>query len=83
MTVSKKQQASVHKYVREHYDRISLTVPQGKRDQIREHASGQGESINAFLNRAGDETMIRGKEKRPEESVLPALFISKFISKIM
>ena len=35
MTVSKKQQAHVTAYVKAHYDRISLTVKQGKLDQIR------------------------------------------------
>ena len=59
MPVSKKQQASVHKYVKEHYDRISVTVPQGKREVIRHHAASQGESINGFINRAIDETMER------------------------
>ena len=59
MTVSKKQQASVHKYVREHYDRISLTVPQGKKEQIKEHAENRGESVNGFINRAIDETIER------------------------
>lgn len=57
MPVSKKQQASVHKYVREHYDRISVTVPQGKREEIRQHAESQGESVNGFINRAIDEAM--------------------------
>lgn len=59
MPVSKKQQASVHKYVREHYDRISVTVPQGKKDRIKEHAAAQDESVNSFINRAIDETMKR------------------------
>ena len=61
MAVSKKQQASVHKYVREHYDRISLTVPQGKKEQYRKHAESRGESLNAFMSRAADETMERDK----------------------
>lgn len=63
MPVSKKQQASVHKYVREHYDRISVTVPQGKREEIRQHADTQGESVNGFINRAIDEAMERDKGK--------------------
>ena len=62
MPVSKKQQASVHKYVREHYDRISVTVPQGKKDAIRDHAKGRGESVNGFINRAISETMERDQE---------------------
>lgn len=59
MPVSKKQQASVHKYVREHYDRISVTVPQGKKDKIKQHAAAQEESVNSFINRAIDEAMER------------------------
>lgn len=62
MTVSKKQQASVTKYVRDHYDRISLTVPQGKRAEIKAHAESLGESVNGFINRAIDEQMQRDKE---------------------
>lgn len=63
MTVSKKQQASVTKYVKEHYDRISVTVPQGKRDIIKSHAEEHGESINGFINRAIDETIEHDQEK--------------------
>ncbi len=63
MTVSKKQQASVTKYVKDHYDRISVTVPQGKRDQIKAHAESQGESVNGFINRAIDEQMQRDNHR--------------------
>lgn len=63
MTVSKKQQASVTKYVKDHYDRISVTVPQGKRDQIKAHAESQGESVNGFVNRAIDEQMQRDNHR--------------------
>ena len=66
MPVSKKQQASVSKYVREHYDRISITVPQGKREIIRAHAEDHGESINGFVNRAIDETMSRDQSTGKE-----------------
>ena len=66
MPVSKKQQASVSKYVREHYDRISVTVPQGKRAEIQAHAAGHGESVNGFINRAIDETMERDQSTGKE-----------------
>jgi len=59
MTVSKKQQAHVTAYVKAHYDRISLTVKQGKLDQIKAHAAIMGESVNAFIGRAVDEAMER------------------------
>lgn len=64
MPVSKKQQACVTKYVKAHYDRISVTVPQGKLDIIKAHAAKLDEgSVNAFINRAIDEAMERDKEK--------------------
>lgn len=59
MPVSKKQQACVTKYVKEHYDRISLTVPQGQKERIRLHAERLGESLNGFVNRAIYETIDR------------------------
>ena len=40
-------------------DRISLTVPKGRREQIQSHASAHGESVNGFINRAVRETIER------------------------
>lgn len=45
------------------YDRINLMVSKGKKDEIKEHAEACGESTNAFINRAIDETIERDKEK--------------------
>ena len=59
MAVSKAQQASVNKYVKNNYDRINVTMPKGKRDVLKAHAEAQGESVNCFINRAIDETMAR------------------------
>ena len=59
MAVSKAQQASVNKYVKNNYDRINVTMPKGKRDVLKAHAEAQGESVNGFINRAIDETMAR------------------------
>ena len=46
------------------YDRINLTVPKGKKELIQAHAIAQGESVNAFLNRAVDEAMERDNSKK-------------------
>ena len=62
MTVSKKQQASVTKYVKENYDRLGVTCPKGMNAKIKTHAESMGESVNAFVNRAIDETMERDKK---------------------
>lgn len=59
--VSKAQQKAVHKYVKANYDRLDLTMPKGQKDTIKAHAAAQGESVNAFINRAIMEAMERDK----------------------
>ena len=61
MAVSKAQQASVNKYVKSNYDRINVTMLKGRREVIQAHAAAQGESVNAFINRAIMEAMERDK----------------------
>lgn len=65
MPVSKAQQKAVHKYIKANYDRQEITMPKGKKDAVKAHAESQGESVNAFINRAIDETIERdiGKEE--------------------
>ena len=63
MPVSKAQQASVNKYVKSNYDRINVTMPKGKREEIKEFADNQGESVNGFINRVIDSAMGRSTEK--------------------
>ena len=57
MTVSKKQQASVNRYIAKSYDRINLTVSKGKKERIQNYAQSVGESVNGFINRAIDDAM--------------------------
>lgn len=62
--ISKAQQKAVHKYIKNNYDRVELTVkPKGKKDEIKSHAEQHGESLNSFINRAIDETMKRDSKK--------------------
>ena len=49
-------------WIAEKLDRINLTVPKGLKELIKAHADAQGESVNAFINRAIGETMKRDKE---------------------
>lgn len=51
-----------NKYNAENYERISLSVDKGKKDIIKAHAAGKGESVNGFINRAINETIEREKE---------------------
>lgn len=39
------------RYNRKAYDRLAITVPKGRRDDIEYHAIMQGYSINGFVNR--------------------------------
>lgn len=59
MPVSKAQQKATNKWIEKTYDRINLTVPKGQKEIIKTHAESRGESVNAFLNRAAQETMDR------------------------
>ena len=55
---------SINRYMAKAYDRISLIVPKGQKEQIQSHAEAHGESTNGFINRAISETMERDNEKR-------------------
>lgn len=46
-------------WIAEKLDRINLTVPKGQKEKIKAHADDRGESVNAFINRAIEETMER------------------------
>jgi uncharacterized protein (DUF1778 family) len=48
------------------YDRIVLTLKKGDAAMLAEYASSKGESRNAFILRAIDETIKRDKEKGDE-----------------
>lgn len=47
-------------------DRISVAMPKGRKEIIKAHAEARGESVNAFINRAIDETMEKDNEKAPD-----------------
>ena len=64
MPVSKAQQKATNKYISKAYDRVNLTLPKGQKDEIQAHAAVQGESVNAFINRAISEAMERDKAAR-------------------
>ena len=67
----KNRPESINRYIAKAYDRINLTVPKGQKEIIKTHAESRGESVNAFLNRAAQETMERDNGA-PEASGEPA-----------
>ena len=65
MATTKAQQKAVHRYVRDNYDRLELTVPKGRKEEIKTFAAAQGETVNGFINRLINEAL--GKNSAPEE----------------
>ena len=50
-----------NKWQQENKERINLVVNKGDKAKIKDHAEAQGESLNAFINRAINETMERDR----------------------
>ena len=44
-------------FIKKNYDRINLTVPKGKKEQIKDAASLKGMSVNEYINAALDAFM--------------------------
>lgn len=60
MAISKAQQRATANYVKKAYDRIEVKVAKGRKELIQAHADKlDGGSLNAFINRAINETMER------------------------
>lgn len=57
MATTKAQQKAVHKYVKNNYDRMEITVPKGRKEEIKAFAAAQGETVNSFINRLINEAM--------------------------
>lgn len=46
-------------WIAEKLDRVNLTMPKGKKEQVKETADALGMSLNAYINLAIDERMER------------------------
>lgn len=46
---------------------IQIRMTEERRDQVKAHAAAQGESVNAFVNRAIDHEIERDNEKEAGE----------------
>lgn len=55
---------SINRYMAKAYDRINILVPKGRKDTIKAHAEGQGESMNSFISRAIDHQMEQDNIKK-------------------
>lgn len=63
MATENKKSEYRNDWISKTYDRINLTVPKGRKEAVKAHAETQGESLNAFINRAILETMERDAAK--------------------
>ena len=59
MSISESQRKAVAKYNAANYDRVELRLPKGKKQELKDHAEGRGETLNGFVNRAIEETLER------------------------
>lgn len=60
--MAKTSSAVKNRYNAKAYDRILLVVPKGQKDIIKAHAESQGESVNAFIQRAINQAMQNDKK---------------------
>lgn len=63
---------AANKYQKNHYERINLLVPIGKKELIKNCAEGNGLSVNGFINQLIDEKLEKdgygaGPSMRTEE----------------
>ena len=57
------QAKAAKKYLSEVVEDIKIRVPKGQKEIIKSHAAGQGESLNAFILRAINQTMQQDNGK--------------------
>ena len=59
MPLSESRRRANEKYNAKAYEQIQVRVKTGRKAEIVAHAEARAESVNAFINRATDETMAR------------------------
>ena len=57
MAYSQASNRAVQKYVKEHYDRICLSIPKGKKEKIKAAADAADESLTAYIIKAAEMRM--------------------------
>ena len=60
--MGKTSSAVKDRYNAKAYDEMKVRVAKGNKEQIQAHAEAQGESLNAFINRAINDTMERDND---------------------
>lgn len=63
---AKASTAAKNRYNAKAYDSLRVVVKKGRKAEIQAHAEAVGESLNAFVGRAINETMERDKRSESE-----------------
>lgn len=63
MAATDAQKRAIAKWQKEKVEEIKFRVPKGNKSRIHDHAQAQGESTNAFIYRAINETIERDNKK--------------------
>ena len=66
--MGKTSSAVKDRYNAKAYDEIKIRVPKGRKEEIQAFAASQGESTNAFINRAITEAMDEKTRAEGQES---------------
>lgn len=54
---------SQYKYNAAHIKRVPLDLQKERYEEVKDHATSRGETVNGFIKRAIDETIVRDKGK--------------------
>lgn len=63
---TEKQFKRQNEFIKQNYDRHNLTMPKGKKEQIRKAAAAAGQSANEFINAAIDAALLAVAEQEPQ-----------------
>lgn len=63
MAISEAQKKANQKWDSANLDRLSLAMPKGAKEAVKEFAAAHGESVNGFINRAIGEAMGESPQK--------------------
>lgn len=74
---SEAQKKSARKWDAANLDRVSVAMPRGRKDAIRERAAAQGESMNGFINAAIDSALSQQDAPQCAVSDFPAMAVSE------
>ncbi len=68
MTVSKKQQQAVDRYISKHYDHIAIRVPKGERERYKALAARLGISVNQLFIQSVEQYIADNIDDLPDNS---------------